>query len=286
MRTKTELERASHPIFLLVLFQAKAIIILPHDLVAAHDTKTGELLWKHQIEDEEGVRHNSFLPFITKDISGYVIDRQIAEGNKVLTIHLFATQGGAAITTIDVPCKAWIRSNSMQSGGLFCKGPFLAYTDRVGHVVHVIRVKGKEVERHEFPFPVDRFEQTEAINEDPSHDLSLFKLIGFVGNTVLIGNIGSRSAFKTFLFSFDLESALEARNQSEKDSAFNLPLESSSSTVGDLLFSYQPIYKTDRTDERVNIVGVMREKITDDYEDVVTVDNCFFVNQMQYSKDF
>ncbi len=251
------------------------MLILLRDKIAVHDTLTGDLLWARKTV-ESGL--DPHTPFITKDVCGYLTCDN--------GLHVYDTNGGDFIASIWADYKS-----SLEQGIIVSQGPYLAYTDNnLGLHVHVVKIVKKKATRYKFSFPSEPFAGTEFAGKYLTWPISI-ELIGFMAKTnVLIGNVGGHctrfGGWECHLFSLDLDDATSATSDGEVESAFSVPLSSVPSGLQHYTFSYKPVYQTDRESGSVDIVGVMKKNQALYTGGLLTIDNYFFITEMEISNDF
>ncbi len=279
------------------------MVLFLHDTIAVHDSNSGARLWENEIDEEDrNFRNNgnldsldiSYSIFITKVITGYLrLDfriRRLSPGEEDRSkLHIYDTDTGEFI--------AGIKTSSINLDRLhywlMARGPFLCYRSLIKReVINVLHVVGKKTKFHTVVFPLDHFklEQLRSFKRIPSDKMTIWYLLGFLGKSnILLGSVGCPDDGGPELFSLDLDAAIAARNDQEVARAFSLPL--SKNWIGNTCSVHQkdfhPIYRTDRERGCVDLVGVMRETDTvNTMGDKLTFGNCFFVTDMEFSRDF
>ncbi len=284
--------------------------LLLDDSIAVYEITTGDLLWKK----EHSTRPKD--PFITENITGYFgttfEERETDE--ELSSVYIYDTASGDPIATLPLRNLSTINIRTLQPA---TKGSLLCFWDDV--TVHVIKVDGKKAKRYEFTFPVDHFIKTMPYSDQvdtvakvkkayspvgslvgtagPSkHEKAsgctieydeIYELLGFVGKTnILLGSVNVNEWDRMVLFSLDLDVAIAAGNEEEVTAAFNLPLahEWSTGTMSET-GTYKPLFKLDRTKVGMELVGVTREEYVWKCDAKYTVDNCYFVTEMQYPNE-
>ncbi len=247
------------------------MLVLPH-LVAVHDSKTGEALW--QLEHDIDPLSCSSL-FITRKVAGFKLRDHSC---KTSTIKVFNTQNGELITDHKVTTQH-LRSAKI----IIARDSCLCYVD--GLVIHVLMVHDNGVKKYSFTFPVDHFAKSNCFNskDDPSKLESII-LEGFVGKSkVLIGNLWSSYGCSRILMSLDIDAAVLAKNEDEVKMAFSLPLNpKGQKPPGRNNNTYLPVYRTDRINECVDLVGVMQRK---EKTAKITLETHYFVTQLDPPKN-
>ncbi len=263
------------------------VVVLP-DTIAVHSTTSGDNLWKRELECTdashlselpESLKPPAPIPFITKDIAGYFLQTQDAEGYKHSTMEVYETDTGEHISSFEL---SLMEFDNVHQGKAIAKGCFICFSFDLS--VHVYMVKNSVVNTYEIPFPLEHFiKNKELIRLKNSSQRVWIKLLGFLGKTnVLIGTLKTRTL--SALISLDLDAAIAAKSDKETQLAFNLHV--NNKPLGSLSNEFKPVYRTDRDTGCVELVGVMREKLPESLGDeMFTIDTGFFVTQMQIPDD-
>ncbi len=160
-------------------------------------------------------------------------------------------------------------------------------------IIHVIRLHGGEAETHSFPFPADHFAKVPGSPLGQCDKSKLVCLmIDFLGKSnIMLGNLKISLLHTSVLFSLDLDAAVTARTEEQRNNAFSLPLNCNSVMLPDSQREsilrhnyedwYQPVYKTDRINGSVEVVGVSRKKLE---SDAAVVETHMFVTEMKCSE--
>ncbi len=252
------------------------MIVLPH-LIAVHSTTSGETLWQKHLPNLDLLSLEQNAPFITKDMTGFFHGNwhNQAFRDTEWAIQIYDTQTGEFITNKVI--KAWQWAYIQIS--FFTTGRYLCYF--VNHAIRVIFVSDKEAKECEFPMPKDHLAKTKGFNmaiakEWDFNSWSIRGLLGFLGKTnVMLGYV---NGCIRFLFTLDLDAAFSATNEEETNAAFSMPLAAYASDKKVKDWIWKPICRTDRTSGSVDVVGAMN-KI--EKRDTITLDNFFFVTEMQ-----
>ncbi len=208
-------------------------------------------MWKKEIQvDPSSCGHL----FITKNFAGFVCyDFTEEQARKV---KIFDMRNG------DLIASRKINVEDRGVNSLVAKGSFLCYNYRTA--IHVIQVlEGSGVRLFEFCFPTAKFFRAVL---DVNCNMSNYTnpcLMGFVSKTnVLVGNLRASSGRvrPAVLFSLDLDKVASARDKDEEWSAFSLPLLGEDCNITEEHHrSYQPVYRTDRINRCVDLVGVVKK---------------------------
>ncbi len=300
------------------LFQAKALIILPN-AIAVYCTTSGVALWEKHPEEEilsyrdyDDYAEYAPQPFITKDIAGYFLqersssppssesdqeysDSSFQEGGEYdwtsstewAKLRVYDTNSGDLIATERIYADFGGDFFDEYWASIKARGRLLCSEDVYGKSLHVFEVVGREVRKHKFAFPIDYFINNRQLSSSDKVNWIRMEIMGFLSKTnVLVGNIlfvaspDSTDNFYYMLFTLDVDAGIAARDASELNLAFSIP--PACKTMGSPEHKFNPVCKTDQVSKRVELIGVMRGK-NDDANDVVTVENGFFVTEMQCS---
>ncbi len=86
-------------------------------------------------------------------------------------------------------------------------------------------------------------------------------LMGFLSKShILLSSLCAPNGGYTSIMGFDLEKAVSAQSPDQIRLAFSFPLDSREQKLKTEKYEHYPVYRTDRRSERVEIVGVMRNK--------------------------
>ncbi len=193
-------------------------------------------------------------------------------------VKIFSTEKEESFCVHELALKHYI-----SNGSVTAKGSYLCWTD--GLVIHVIRKSTSSCQKYDLAFPMDHFVKAKCFKA--AEGLANFDFIvleGFVGKSnILIGRLGPHSGIGYVLMSLDIEAAISAKNDKEMAMAFSLPLNPRGredkfphSKHNNM---YRPVYRTDRVNECVDLVGVMQRK---EKAARVTLETTFFVTQLEY----
>ncbi len=268
------------------------VIFLP-DQIALHDTTNGQVIWQKQHgedvwsfwkeQEKLGIvwcnpttsytraefRGPCVSLFTTNHVTGYVFTNEYhdylqCQPHKVeWKLILFSTATGELIGTEHDVSKC------------MAKGPYVCYPKKLA--IHVLEVSGTVVKKHKFKFPLSYFmeDMTSCHFLEDRKYIQGIELIGYLDKSnILLGNLAGFHC--SILFSLDLDSAVNATNKGEQQMAFSLPL------AGERISArnhtpFQAVYRTDRINECVDLVGVMRKRGRK------AVKTYYFVTEMQCS---
>ncbi len=277
-------------------FQAKAIIISP-DNISVYCTASGKALWKKKAEPEVAILgddhhfldENPLNPFLTKDIAGYLVKERIME--KVET-----SDDEEGYEEVNVGDDTILRIYETKSGELIATERLTHYCDNLlikfrgrclcyvaERRIQAVVVEGRKAKRYEFPIPIDHFIKTRQLASSVMPESAGLDLLGFLGKTnILIGNLwlrDSNGSTFTMLFTLNLDAATAAPNEQGVNLAFSIP--SACKSLGSPKNDFQPIYRTDQRSKSVELIGVMRENNIRSPANVTTIENGFFVTEME-----
>ncbi len=254
------------------------VLLLPDEKIAMHDTRTGEILWQQELgqKDTEEVIYNTV--FITENFCGYATDPMgwLSESNPAIQIH--DTDSGQHLSSVDVEGSTAL----FRQRRTVLNGPFLVYLT-YDSSVSVIQVDGKKVTQHNFPLPMDKLMKTNTLLNGNEY-CSAISLMGHLPKkNVFIGQLhtGIFENKSSYVFSLDLDAALAAKNEKRKTgSAFTHLMTSSFATDGPG-HKLKPVYKTDLARECVDFVGVTKEKRSANSRNMLTIEQYFFVTEIE-----
>ncbi len=243
-----------------------------------HDTKTGEALWQREHDFPSWEEEGSL--FISKHVAGYVFESITGHGDGlIIDIALFNTSNGDLIYR----CKKGAWEGTLSA---LARGRFMCLT--LGAKIDVLEVRGNDVKRHSFPVPMEEFKSSSKYSRQQKR--TAYKdasLVGFIGKSqVLLGKLETFGGIGyPNLFTFDLQEAL-CGNQ---EKAFSVPINFRKNSPQDCSdCSYEPVYKSDKVNKSVEMVGVMRQwprwAITDATK-AKTVEVTYFVTEMKCPND-
>ncbi len=81
------------------------------------------------------------------------------------------------------------------------------------------------------------------------------------------------------LFTLNLDAAIAASNEQELNLAFSIP--SACKSLGSPGKYFEPVYRTNQVSKSVELIGAMRENNTCSPDNVTTIENGFFVTEME-----
>ncbi len=274
------------------------MLILPGS-IAVHSAITGDILWKRQAEQVDRNRltdprmESPLIPFITKDIAGYIANIHSHHINneggsddyyEYTVLRAYDTESGHLLATMQIPNAENLCYNC---NDMVVRGCILCCTS--GLVIQVFRVVRNEVRSYELIFPVVHFLMSGQLIEHPGPyrpPFQMIDLLGFLGKTnVLIACLRSNKfTVKNVLFSLDLDAAFAARDEEETRLAFGIitPCCDPSSPWQQKI---KPIYRTDRSTGQVEMVGIVHPKYSGVEMDYITLENEFFVTEMDLPSD-
>ncbi len=250
-------------------------VILP-DSVAVYSTTTGQRLWEAKIEKDHLLHKITFseeilgsepVPFITKDITGYLV-KAIEGLHEEAAITIYDTKTGKLLGSTKVPLE---EAREIEFGTMVAKGPSICYT--IGQSVYVSKIEGKLFRKHKFSLADKCFvgSKTTKINRRWR-----IELLGFVSKSnILIGNLYGDDEIK--LFCLDLDIACVAKSERNGQDFCMVP--SSYQSLGSPGNVFKPVYRTDRDTGAVELVGIMRRYNSS--SDFIKIDNGLFVTEMQ-----
>ncbi len=267
------------------------MLLIIGDEFAVHDCKSGEALWRNKITGYMPAMFKCcFSIFITKDIAGYLY--RCSNGGDATDKH--ERDDGSKVVIFDTKSGELVGSVKMRP---FCQDPpsFLVTKGSIicykrWSTIFVARVIGQEIKTYEFTFPIIHFmrlvKESLTLEEVKKWcDQGIYTLYGFVANSnVLIGCYGKPCESCPVLFSLDLDVAFAAKSEEEIDSAFSLPLNTSKWNGSEYQNAFEPIFKTDRANGSIEIIGVMRERNNVKGTSNLKIDNYMFVTEMEYPK--
>ncbi len=183
------------------------------------------------------------------------------QNSKTSKVKLYSTETGESFCEHDLTHLHYISNDVITA-----RGSYVSCTD--GLVIHVIRKSSNACEKFHFTFPTNHFIKLKAKCFKPAEDLLKFDFIvleGFVGKSnVLIGRLGPHSGIGYVLMSLDIDAVISAKNEHEVTMAFSLPLnprgKENKFPGTNCNNKYLPVYRTDRVNECVDLVGVMQRK--------------------------
>ncbi len=256
--------------------------------ISMHSTRSGETLWKKEIDDPCLMRDRPAL-FITKDIAGYIVnsfkdaDNEEDEWERNI-LNIYSATSGELIHSERINT-CYINNRESEA-----RGNVICWT--VDSDLHVFRVVGKEVEKHVFSVPVKHLIKNKEINpsEKPWAQWGGINMHGFLGKTnvllcsVLIADISMSEIHckeKYLQCGLNLDEAFAAKSENEINSAFSICPPYNAPFRDDL--ELKPIYKTDRETGCIDIIGIMCEKDKPTMSgDTFDIENNFFVTEFDH----
>ncbi len=242
------------------------LILYPYG-ISMHSTRSGETLWKKEIDDpyltdiQYDMGEEKAALFVTKDIAGYFVNSFSSEVGgfkdwECSILNIYSATSGEFISSERINTYQVINREFFEArSNVIC---WTNYGD-----LHVFRVVGKEVKKYVFSVPVEHLIKTKQINPNEKPWAKWGGMHGFLGKTnVILGSFDIAHIFnnpwKHLLYGFNLDAAFAAKNENDINSAFFIgPPCSVLCEQGDEL---KPIYKTDRETGGIEIIGIMCEK--------------------------
>ncbi len=241
------------------------MMVFVPNFIGVHGVRNGELIWKKEHKHKSASKCKWL--FITKHISGYVSLNK----NHKYEITIFCTKSGDLITVEELQTKKLNWHNSITA-----RGQYVCYVkdSYFNLCIHVIKVAGENVTRHNFRLPYQKVFEQYGIRRALYYTEQ--SLLGFLGKSnILMFSLESNMGIK--LYSFELDVAVSAKSYEDVKLAFSLPLASQEKNkFGHYFGHYVPIYQTDRINGSVDIVGAMLHK-----QEMGAVDAFYFFTEMQ-----
>ncbi len=295
------------------------MLFLCPDFLAVHSITSGEALWRTRIEEKElqeqlnfhGTDVDTSTLFLTDNFAGFathIYETIIEDDDDVGTyeenfqyvlLHFYDPNNGVLIKTE----KIFEQTDPIERQPIiFARGSILCYLnyncgdyedyDNEDDEVYVFRLVGKELQKHVLQFPLDHFVRIKQL--DVPNDGTRIRLLGFLGKTnILIGYMNPsklKNSDTHVLFSLDLDAVLAAKNEEETNLAFTIhkvcKYKSARKYYKYEHDYFQPVYKTDRTTNSVDLVGAMWKKDAGDGSQNMVIESNIFVTEMECSRDF
>ncbi len=243
------------------------MVLLLRDIIAVHDVRSGEVLWQQHHKMPKG----SSCLFITKVFTGFLFFNKAKEPE----IQVFDTSNGNIIANQTI--KFWMSKYHMS---MIARGSYLCYADHFN--IHVIKFCCGKTTCYKYPMPRHFFKPVRknakgffCWNE------IVVDLLGFLGKShVLIGTLYQYDQID--LFAFDIEAAASAHSEQEAELAFSRPLDSRKQKLNLNNGSYyDPVYRTDRINGCIDMVGVMRRRASKKLK----IDAYFFETQLEFKRN-
>ncbi len=267
------------------------MMIVLQDSIAVHSTANGDCLWNAKPEPEDArylimhKRRARPLILMTRRMAVFIICNADQGGGYshglAYNLRIYGTENGTLLKSTEIP-RAFLKDISRK---IVAKDSILCYNFKL--TFHVFRVGDGKVKEYVFSFPSDHLAQLEEFTGSKCTGAALqtISLLGFLAKTnVLMGSLKvdmPEFGCAQVIFSLNLDAAINAKNADEIDTAFSWLLSAFNPVVGTNEYDFKPVYRTDRAKNSVELVGIMMKSLPDSSSDVLTIENSFFVTEME-----